>query len=335
MNVRKSSRVINRLTALWAVSESGLGGIMHAFKIPFTGFFLGAFAIVIISLIAFYSVKKWNAVLLATLIVMIIKAVASPQSPPTAYVAVAFQGLAGAAIYHFFTVNKLSAVLFGMIALAESALQKVIVLTLIFGKNIWQALDALWDGIVKDFHLGEKFSFSFLLIVIYIAVYILWGAFVGAWSVRFCNSLETRAPEVLLQFGNMKNTLLTSGNKTSGRNKRWIFFLLLLAIISSVFLLKGNISKIEYIVLRTLAALLLLFFIINPLIKYFLNKWLRQKGITKRYEISQVLEEVPRVRTYIKPALQMAKNNQRGLAVYAAFIVNWIVLALYYDHEER
>ena len=43
---------IQRLTALWAFTESGLGGIMHALQIPFTGLLVGGMAVIMISLIA-------------------------------------------------------------------------------------------------------------------------------------------------------------------------------------------------------------------------------------------------------------------------------------------
>jgi len=39
---------------LWALSESGLGGMMFALKIPFTGFFVGGFAVVMLGLIAHF-----------------------------------------------------------------------------------------------------------------------------------------------------------------------------------------------------------------------------------------------------------------------------------------
>ena len=134
---REENNIIMRLTALWALSESGLGGAMHAFKIPFTGFFLGGFAILIVCLIAYHSTHKWKAIIQATLLVILIKATASPQSPPMAYVAVAFQGLIGALLFSIIPFFRLAAVLFGMLALLESATQKFLLTTLIFGKSMF------------------------------------------------------------------------------------------------------------------------------------------------------------------------------------------------------
>ncbi|NJO01983.1 MAG: hypothetical protein HC880_10065 [Bacteroidia bacterium] len=40
---------IERLTALWALNEAGLGGLMHAVRTPFTGVVVGGLAIMLIS----------------------------------------------------------------------------------------------------------------------------------------------------------------------------------------------------------------------------------------------------------------------------------------------
>jgi hypothetical protein len=47
--------MVQRLTALWALSEAAFGGVLHAFQVPFTGLFINASAIIFITLIAYYS----------------------------------------------------------------------------------------------------------------------------------------------------------------------------------------------------------------------------------------------------------------------------------------
>ncbi len=46
---------IHKLTALWALNESGLGGFLHVFNTPFTGLIVGGISILLISLIAYYA----------------------------------------------------------------------------------------------------------------------------------------------------------------------------------------------------------------------------------------------------------------------------------------
>jgi hypothetical protein len=181
------SQVIFRLTALWALCESGLGGWMHALHLPFTGFFVGAFAIVLVSLIAFYSRNNFSTVVRATLLVILVKAAVSPQSPPPAYLAVAFQGFVGAALFRILSF-PIACVLLGVLAMVESALQKVIIATLVFGKSLWQAIDALFVGIVKEFSRPANLSFSMWLIVLYTAIYAVWGLVLGIWMMRLAES---------------------------------------------------------------------------------------------------------------------------------------------------
>ena len=53
-NLTKEQKVlaIQRLTALWAFAESGLGGMLHALQLPFTGLIVGGLSVIIITLIA-------------------------------------------------------------------------------------------------------------------------------------------------------------------------------------------------------------------------------------------------------------------------------------------
>jgi hypothetical protein len=84
---------------LWALSESGLGGMMFALKIPFTGFFVGGFAVVMLGLIAHFSYSNYKKTVEATVIVLLVKATVNPHLPPPAYLAVAFQGFSAALLF--------------------------------------------------------------------------------------------------------------------------------------------------------------------------------------------------------------------------------------------
>ena len=69
LNMKNNKLIIDRLTALWALNESGLGGFLHVFNAPLTGLIVGGIAILLISLIAYYAENKWQAVLKALIIV--------------------------------------------------------------------------------------------------------------------------------------------------------------------------------------------------------------------------------------------------------------------------
>ena len=62
---------IERLTALWALNECGLGGVMHAFKLPFTGILVGGVSVLLITLIALFATKIGPALIKALTIVLL------------------------------------------------------------------------------------------------------------------------------------------------------------------------------------------------------------------------------------------------------------------------
>lgn len=319
-----------RLTALWALSESGLGGFMHALKIPFTGFFLGGFAVVIIVLIAHYSRQKFRQVVQATILVILVKASVSPHSPPMAYIAVAFQGLSGALILQL-PFKRLGAVIFGMTALFESAVQKFLVMTLIFGRSIWDALDLFFKGILKDFAIQPDFSFSFWLIGGYTFLYTTWGAFLGWWAYQLPAVLQRQKEHILLQYSQLPVHSHQAGSpRRNRRNKKLISAFFILLFTCSVFLLAGDGNKAVFALLRTVAAILILFFMVNPLIKWLIIKWASHKQKDKQPQLTALIDQLPVLRSYLSPAMQLARTNHPGLLKYPFFVVNLIVLALYH-----
>ena len=119
-----------RITALWAFSEAAFGGILHALKIPFKGVFIGCYAVIFITLIAAASSNK-KEILRSTIIVILVKAVISPHATLTAFFAVLLQGILGYFFFSTFSSKKIAAVLLGFFAMLFSAIQKLILLTIL------------------------------------------------------------------------------------------------------------------------------------------------------------------------------------------------------------
>ena len=128
----QNQKAILSLTALWGLVESGLGGFLFALRIPLTGFLVGGFAILIIILLASFSTEPSKQIIKSTILVLLIKGMVSPHAPITAYIAVGFQGFSGALFFFLVPKPWLAAVLLGFFAMAESAMQKILVLTIVF-----------------------------------------------------------------------------------------------------------------------------------------------------------------------------------------------------------
>lgn len=325
------SNTIARLTALWALGESGLGGMMHALKIPFTGFFVGGFAIIILSLIAYYSGYKMKVILQSTLLVLLVKFAVSPQSPFPAYIAVGFQGLLGALVFSTFRNFTIAPALFGCIALLESAIQKFLLTTILFGKSVWEALDLFVQGILKDFGLSDDFSFSFWLIGTYTAVYFVWGILLGIWVSRLPKRIEAETAGILDQY---RESSITQMQTSVSKKRKWkllsVFFVLFFIV--TVLLMQGaagGLNKAIYVVLRTIAMLLFLLYILQPVLRFLLSRW---KG-KHQQAVDDLVRQLPALRDLVQSASALSAIDRKGLRRYSRFVFLLIVLSVFAERE--
>lgn len=325
------SHPVTRLTALWALNECGLGGLMFALKIPFTGIFVGGFAVVLIGLIAHYSRNDHRKILRATLLVLIAKATASPHSPPPAYLAVAFQGFAGALIYAAILNFTLASLLLAVAAMVESALQKIIVLTLIYGKSLWEALNKFYEGIARDFFLPKTYVFSYWLIGLYLLLYLIWGIFVGAFTARLPGLIRTHSEQVLTFY--REHSPATDDEalmRPRSRQNRFIGFGLILLFIILVLLFSNQYQeyKLLYILFRSAAAIFLLFFVLRPVLTWLIRRWLQRRDASTRQGAAEIMGMMPSLRRFIKPSWQLAQvyAKKRGRLRY--FILSMVIFTL-------
>ncbi len=171
-------QVYYRLIALWVLCEAVLGGLMHAVKIPFTGIVVSSGAVICISLIAYYVPIK-GAILKATIIVAIFKMMLSPHTPPTAYIAVFFQGLMGQILFFNLRFFRVSCILLAVFALVESAIQRLFVLTVLYGNNFWKALNEFIRKVTGETTITD---YSLAAATGYVMVHALLGLIVSVFA---------------------------------------------------------------------------------------------------------------------------------------------------------
>jgi hypothetical protein len=111
-------------------------------------------AVVLIALIAFFAERPFKALLKATVVVVLVKAAASPHTPLPAYVAVSFQGLAGAILFGLLPSLRLGALLLGLLALWQGAVQKLVGMSLLYGRSLWDSVDAVGRWILEKMGSG-------------------------------------------------------------------------------------------------------------------------------------------------------------------------------------
>ncbi|MEZ5035771.1 MAG: hypothetical protein R2796_12325, partial [Chitinophagaceae bacterium] len=178
-NKASAGSVYFKLTALWVLCEAMLGGMIHGLKIPVSGLLVGSCAVACICLLAWY-VPVRGTILKATLTVAVFKMMLSPQAPPPAYIAVFFQGLLGELLFsfrrkYFFIACLLLAVL----SLLESGLQRILVLTIVYGNDLWKVVNDFINGLTQQ---TSTTNYSLWLGTVYVGVHFLVGIIVGWWA---------------------------------------------------------------------------------------------------------------------------------------------------------
>jgi hypothetical protein len=325
-----NTETIASLTALWAFSECALGGIMHAFKLPFTAVFVGGFAVLCIGLLAHYSGQKVTVVLRATLLVILVKAAVSPHSPPTAYLAVAFQGVSGAVLLCYGRPLVLMALLFGGLALFESAIQKLLTLWLFFGKSLFEAIDIFIPDVLENFGVQSEVSWSKLLVGTYLIGYTLWGIFLGS----VIPSLPQKIAQKSVEYADLEedNSVVTPSKTSKKHPKKWLTYTAVLLFICLTFWFSGGKvsggQKALYAIWRTIAALLAWFFLIQPAVIWVFQRWMSRADTHDKHEAEKIIATFPDLQRIAKPLFTLVRSRYSGLRWIPEYVLALFALVL-------
>ena len=261
------------LVAFWAFVESFLGGILHALQVPLRGIVLAGAATACLTTIAAvtggYVEKKPTRnfsvdLLNATLAVMAVKLILSPQSPLTAYVAMLFQGGLAYLLFGCLPSFRLAAILFSVLALVETALQKVLVLYLFFGADFWTTV-AAW---VNDLHV----QFGFLplglrgIVWTYLLLYFLVGLAIGYWFGFWPDRIKKKKDSLLVAYQQEKqSTPAAVASPRYSRFRFWLFFLLV-ALVISLFVLPYSLLMTTLV--RVIVFSVAVYFLTPPVLRW-------------------------------------------------------------------
>lgn len=300
-----------KITALWAFSESAFGGILHALTIPFRGLFISAAAVLFISLIDLFS-KSGKEILKSTLIVILIKALVSPHSPLTAYFAVGIQGLLGYLLFSTKKFYTFSALLLGIFTLFFSGIQKIVVLTILFGNNLWKSINIFIDQVFNDFlslGINSNINYGYLLVGIYVSIHLLAGVFIGIYAGRLpkkLNSFLQNNPLI-----NFDETDFEYPKKDEKRKKKsWLLrptgiiiitVLISLLIFTYLFPSSKEIASIEIIIMlvRSVALTFIWYIFLAPIVKKLFQKYLSNKKSVYAKEIDEMMNMFPQFRKIV------------------------------------
>ena len=302
-----SKFIYYRLIALWAVAEGLLGGIIHSFQLPVSGLIVGGFAVICIALIAQTNQQR-GAILKATILVAIFKMMLSPQSSIMAYVALFFQGITG----ELFLGRKKSPVIalyvFTILSLLESASQRILIMTLIYGKQIWMAIDVFINGLTGR---EEITRYSYMLAAFYILLHVMAALFIAVFIIRIRKLVFKKNRQTDSAF------LKIDEEKTGTKKKPIRWFYLSLYMILIVLFLQSSVdpehawlpaSTTLRLIIRSILILLTWNYLFSPLLKMLLKKWLEKKKQASGSELYAVLELLPSTQLIIRHSWKRSAN---------------------------
>ena len=329
-----------RLTALWGLTEAGLGGVIHALKIPFTGIVVGSTAIILITLIAFFAERKPSVLLRSMIVVLIIKASVSPHTPIPAYFALLFQGCLAALLFRWLPGVRLPAMLLGIFALLEGVGQKFIVMTLIYGRSVWEAIDLIGEKLSVQWGLNSEVENASLWLIGIFTVYYLIGGVVVGW---LAGRIPSRVQNMLQQYREAKPDLqipdeairLPEKARRKWPLRRLLPGLLILLMIVLVFggLQAGEDSahaKCIYVLVRTTAVLAVWFFLAGPLIRKLIARLHRREAMRYGAEISRAMHLMPGLRRMAALAWAQTAFEKKHVRWYR-FLLRLIVYSIVCD----
>lgn len=312
------------LILLWAFAESGIGGILHGLKLPFTGIFVGGIAVICIALLGFYDDKNKNSILKALAIVLMVKLTVSPHSPWQAYVAVIFQGYLGHLIFRNARFFSVKTIIFSVICLLESALQKILISLLIYGVTFFKAIDSSAESIGKSFGFEGEGSVVFFIFGVYVMLYLMVGLIIGIWIP----SIPKQVYELAQNMPEMKvyNNEQKRFYKKQGKSVFIGFFVLALVLLAiHIFVPSMKLTQLLFIFLRAIIVSLGLIFIAGPIFLNIIRRY--SKGLTiEKKLLNEILDEIPAFTDKAYQVLYWVNSEYRGWSKIKNMVLGLLVI---------
>lgn len=317
------SPVAIRLIYLWAFVESGLGGLMHLFHIPLTGFVVGGFSVVINVLLAKYTKVEIRTMFLAIGITLLIKFSLSPQSPPGAYFAVAFQGISAIMIFFIFNLNRVSILFYSNFVMIENSIQKPLLAYLFLGDTMTKEI---WNSILHFFPSHEhNEKIILLLAVLYFGIYILWAVLVGWLSIIISERLESYH---LPKDFNLKLNVSPDSESSHSNAKIWKTTSILLLVIACLIMLYFHLIQLHSL-LRIILILAFFGFFLPAMFRLILRHYQKKN----KNLLSEVISNLPEIQSKFIQSYKYSKSFN-GFRRWKEFVFLVIYLNIVHEHHE-
>lgn len=328
---------MDKLTAMWALSESTLGGILHAIRFPFRGIVISSAAVILICTIALFGSNR-GRIFKACVTVIGAKAAISPHTPLTAHFSVFIQGLLGELFFLSRKFNFSLIVLFSVTVQLINGFQKIIVLTLIFGTALWKTINDFMNYIVEEWFFikfSDQTDYSFLIISFYIGIHLISGLLIGIIAYRIPMEAKEQLNNYDVNNFNLSEAIQIpkAKRKSKVRIKPSSILILTMSffiVLASYFYPAENrfdVTAVLLMLVRAICIIFIWFYFISP----FIINLIRQKfsGRENRYskEISLIITQIPHLRN-LSYHIWKSTSAYKGLKRIFHFIIKILAYIL-------
>jgi len=192
--------------------------------------------------------------------------------------------------------------LLGFFSLLFSALQKLILLTLLFGTGLWNSIDLFVDFVfsqIKVLPHSQSLSFSLIIVSLYTGLHIAAGIYIGFKSSLIPKWVEHKSLTFeTLGFNFQKSESILIEQKTHKKRSWWkrasaiylFAFLIVLMLLSYFFpqLGRNKAYEILFMMMRSVIITIIWFSVLSPFILKYFKKFVEKNKFKHASEINEI-----------------------------------------------
>lgn len=247
----------------------------------------------------------------------------SPYSPLTAYLAVSLQGVFGFFLFSTKKFYKSSSLPLGLLVVFFSGIQKIIVLTILFGNTLWNSIDIFIKQIsVEILNIDHPdINYSYLLIFGYVLIHLIAGLFIGIYAGKLPQKLEYYR-SIIPAVSELQNGEQIPQNRKR-KKKSWFFrptgiFIIIISvgvILLSYFSpeLEDNIAlSVIFMLVRSIIITFVWYTLITPIVKNIFQRFVSKRKSEYSKDLENIISMFPQFKNIINFCWKKS-TNEKGL----------------------
>ncbi len=329
MENSNNEQAVVRLSALWALAEISLGGLLHALRLPLTGLLVGSVALACIYLIV-KSTNSYSSVLKALVIVSAIKMMATPHASPFSYLAMSVQTFCCLPLIGRRGDSRKWVTAMFLLASLYSPIQKLMILYVTFGH----------DGLAVVFNEFAKWvaptmsttSLISIPIIIWIGAHLIVGFLLAKWLHEWV-SADYESRELQAEW---KQDAASEKNQPvsqyASSYRKLLISLSVVTLLMVLYLYESNLPAWVHVLWRPLLIILFWQLIVRPIISVISQKW----ALTSKEDgnVVAVMDELPKLRSILTFARRKSSNMAGWFDRFREFLKVTILLSVMYSTDK-